>query len=140
MSGVVDPCHFCKEMKTMHPDCAIDCTGWSGMDMLKFIYFRENPMGMTHAHTHSAVIMNCNDREANKYLMDEVFSITYIDRAMIVKNYVDNELIKYHPQLAPIICLAVQILLALRFEERRKIYTDGLAMLPEQGGHRPGGI
>ena len=91
VSGVVDPCHFCKEMKHMHPDCVIDYTGWSGMDMLQFMYFRENPMGMTHAHTHSAVIMNCNDREAYKYLMDKVFSITYIDRAMIVKNY---ELIK----------------------------------------------
>ena len=103
MSGVVDPCHFCKEMKNMHPDCVIDCTGWSGMDMLKFMYFRENPMGMMHAHTHSAVNMNCNDREAYKYLIDKVFSITYTDRAMIVKNYVDNELIQYHPQLAPII-------------------------------------
>ena len=103
VSGVVNPCHFCKEMKNMHPDCVVNCTGWSGMGMLKFMYFRENPMGMTHSHTHSAVIMNCNDREAYKYLMDKVFSITYIDRAMIVKNYLDNELIKYHPELAPII-------------------------------------
>ena len=37
-------------------------------------------------------------------------------------------------------CPAVQILLSLQFEERRKVYTDGLALLPEQGGPRSGGI
>ena len=73
------------------------------MDMLRFMYFRENPMDMTHAHTHSDTIMNCNDKEAYKFLMNKVFSITYIDRALIVKNYIDNELVKYHPHLAPII-------------------------------------
>ena len=87
----------------MYPDCLVDCSGWSNMDMLRFMYFRENPMGMTHAHTHSATIMNCNDKEVYKFLMNKVFSITYLDRALIVKNYTDNELVKYHPHLAPII-------------------------------------
>ena len=88
----------------MYPDCLVDCSGWSNMDMLRFMYFREKHIGMTHAHTHSTTIMNCNDKEAYKFLMNKVFSITYIDRALIVKNYIDNELVKYHPHLAPIIC------------------------------------
>ena len=87
----------------MYPDCLVDCLGWSNMDMLRFMYFRENPMGMTHAHTHSATIMNCNDKEACKFLMNKVFSITYTARTLIVKNNIDNELVKYHPHLAPII-------------------------------------
>ena len=97
VSGVVDPCQFCKEIKSMYPDCLVDCSGWCNMDMLKFMYFRENPMGTTHACTHSATIMSCNDKEAYKFLMNKVSSITYIDRALIVKNYIDNELVKYHP-------------------------------------------
>ena len=104
VSGVVDPCYFCKEIKSMYHDCLVDCSGWPNMDMLIFMYFMENPLGMTHAHTHSATIMNCNDKETYKFLMNKVFSITYIDRALIVKNYIDNELVKYHPHLVPIIC------------------------------------
>ena len=34
VSGVVVPCHFCKEMKSMYPDCLVDCSGLSNMDML----------------------------------------------------------------------------------------------------------
>ena len=97
VSGAVNPCHFCKEMKCIYPDCQVDCSGWSNMDMLRFMYFRENPIGMIHANTHSATIMNCNDKEAYKFLMNKVFSITYIDIALIVKNYIDNDLVKYHP-------------------------------------------
>ena len=28
VSGVVDPCHFCKEIKSMYPGCLVDCSGW----------------------------------------------------------------------------------------------------------------
>ena len=28
VSGVVNPCHFCKEMKSMYSDCLVDCSGW----------------------------------------------------------------------------------------------------------------
>ena len=35
---------------------------------------------------------------------------------------------------------ALQILLALQFEESRKIYADGLALFPEQGDCKPGEI
>ena len=86
-------------LKLLHADTDIEVE--KNMDMLRFMYFRENPMGMTHAHTHSATIMNRNDKEAYKFLMNKVFSITYIDRVLIVKNYIDNELVKYHPTKLP---------------------------------------
>ena len=120
----------------------VDCSGWSTMDMLRFMYFRENPMGMTHAHTHSATIMNCNDKEAYRFLLNKVFSITFIDRALIVKNYIDNELVKYHPHLAPIIwwynALLYRFYWPYSLKKAEKIYADGLALFPEQSGRKPG--
>ena len=100
--GVVDPCKYCMELKSMYPDHFIDCSGNAKMDEFKYWYLRETPMSMSNGHTHSTAIMNCNDRQAYRSLLDKIFSVRYIDRALIIKAFVDNELVKFHPHLAAI--------------------------------------
>ena len=72
------------------------------MDEFKYLYLRETPVSMSNVHTHSAAIISCNDRQAYRFFLDKIFSVRYIDRALIMKAFVDNELVKFHPHLAPI--------------------------------------
>ena len=90
---VVDPCKYCMELKSMYPDHFIDCSGNAKMDEFKYLYLRETPVSMSNAHNHSVAIMSCNDRQTYRFLLDKIFSVRYIDRALIIKAFVDNELV-----------------------------------------------
>ena len=103
VTGIPDPCSHCQWLKTNYPTKEIHCTGSLQVCKFKFHFFMEWPLGLSKYCHLNNVIMKCSNRYEYSNLMDKLFSVKYIERAMQLKRLVDDDLVRLYPGLIPVI-------------------------------------
>ena len=103
LTGVKDACEFCKTLKRCNPDSVIDCSGLEKVCRFKYDYYQEWPAGMVRFKCYNERVLNCSTTEKYKILMNHVFSLKYIERAMKVKDIIDGDILTVNPHMAPVI-------------------------------------
>ena len=99
-----DPCEMCTLFKTVYPDRYVECIGSKHACETKFRFFDDWPVGMFDMNGYNQAILNCTTREDYGQLLDNVFSMSYIERAFMVKKVIDEDLLLVHPYLSPVTC------------------------------------
>lgn len=94
-----DPCAVCKERKMHNPDHIISCTGIMELCKFKYQFFSSMPDFLKTLLPKANTLMSCNTTARYSELMDVIFSVSYIERALVLKQMIDDELIDIHPHL-----------------------------------------
>ena len=103
LTGIKDPCNFCKNLKRSTPDRVVDCSGLLKVCTFRYDFFKEWPVSMVRDKCYNDRVLNCNTTERYKHLLNEIFSLKYLERAMKVKDIVDDDILAANPHLAPVI-------------------------------------
>lgn len=103
LTDLKDPCEFCKNLKRSAPDRIVECTGLQDVCVFKYEFYREWPVGMFREKSYNDTILNCTTRNKYMKLLNKIFSLKYIERAMRVKEIMDSDLLVISPHLAPVI-------------------------------------
>ena len=103
LTGIKNPCEFCCNLKRSSPDRIIDCTGVKKVCTFKYEFFKEWPVGLVREKAYNDKILNCSTRAQYRDLLNQIFSLKYVERAMACKDILDSDLLAVNPHLAPII-------------------------------------
>ena len=103
LTGIKDPCDFCRNLKRSSPDKIIDCSGLQDVCTFRYDFFKEWPVGMVRDKCYNERVLGCSTTEKYKQLLNHIFSLKYVERAMRVKDVMDNDILAVNPHLAPVI-------------------------------------
>ena len=100
-----DPCKLCTWKKQQNPLAMVNCTGEQCLCTFKFEFFEEMPKFMMYEAHKAFKIMACDTLEKYEELMNEVFDLKYIERALEIKNMLDMELVILHPHMSTYVAM-----------------------------------
>ena len=101
-TGIKDPCQFCQTKKRSAPDRIVECSGVEELCTFKHEFFKAWPVGMVRDKSYNEIVLSCYTVAKYKDILDQVFSLKYVERAMNVKRMIDTDLLPIHPHLAPV--------------------------------------
>ena len=102
LTGIKEPCTFCQTKKRSAPDRIIECSGVEKHCTFNHEFFKAWPVGMVRDKSYNEIVLSCYTVAKYKDILDQIFSLKYVERAMNVKRMVDTDLLAVHPHLAPV--------------------------------------
>ena len=98
-----DACFHCVWLKHKVPRKIINCTGIPKLCSLKYELFNVWPSKFYKESYLMTRILLCDTMENYGKLLDEIFNVKFIERAMQLKAMVDCQIMAIHPHMAKII-------------------------------------
>ena len=98
-----DPCDICQWWKKMNKKCMTTCTGVKDLCKLKYDFFKEWPKEMMIHSDASYMLFNCDTLDKYAALLNIIFNVKFIERAIELKALVDHQLFQMHPHLFKVI-------------------------------------
>ena len=103
LSLASDACFLCVWLKHKVPRKIINCTGIPKLCSLKYELFNVWPSKFYKESYLMTRILLCDTMENYGKLLDEIFNVKFIERAMQLKAMVDCQIMVIHPHMATII-------------------------------------
>ena len=103
LSLASDACFHCVWLKHKMPRKIINCTGIPKLCSLKYELFNVWPSKFYKESYLMTRILLCDTMENYGKLLDEIFNVKFIERAMQLKAMVDCQIMAIHPHMAKII-------------------------------------
>lgn len=103
ITGHPNPCDWCKWRKLYFPKLEVHCTGIYDLCHFKHKFFEESPYGLNRTGTMHHAIMKCDDVKEYAKLLDKIFSVNEIERAITLKLIVDDDIAFYYPHMCKVI-------------------------------------
>ena len=119
-----DPCGHCRVQKIMHPTQKVDCMGLKALCRTRSQFFNEFPSRYSSLYEFTCSLVRCRTAEEYGHLLDQIFDMTFVERAMELKCAVDRELLSVHPHLGRVIGLYDALL--LRYYNPEGAMKEGL--------------
>ena len=98
-----DPCSHCRTRKLVNPAKKVDCLGLRAVCSLRTLFLEQVPQRYNSVYGMTCRLMTCDNFEKYRSLLNEIFNLQFIERAMELKRKVDVELLRIHPHLRAII-------------------------------------
>ena len=102
ITGHPDPCDWCKWRKLYFPKLDVHCTGVYDLCNFKHRMFEESPYGLNRIGTMHHAIMQCHNVKDYAKLLDKIFSVNEIERAVTLKLIVDDDIAFYYPHMCKV--------------------------------------
>ena len=103
LSLATDACFHCVWLKQKVPGKIINCTGIPKLCLLKYELFNAWPPKFYKETYLMTKILLCDTMKRYAELLDEIFNVKFIERAMQLKAMVDCQIMTIHPHMAKII-------------------------------------
>ena len=103
LSLATDACFHCVWLKHKVPGKVINCTGIPKLCSLKYELFNAWPSKFYKESYLMTRILLCDTKKNFGELLDEIFNIKFIERAMQLKAMVDCQIMAIHPHMSKII-------------------------------------
>ena len=103
LSLVTDACFYCVWLKHKVPRKIINCTGIPKLCSLKYELFNAWPSKFYKESYLMRRILLCDTKKIYGELLDEIFNVKFIERAMQLKAMVDCQIMAIHPHMSKII-------------------------------------
>ena len=103
LSLATDACFHCVWLKHKVPGKIINCTGIPKLCSLKYELFNAWPSKFYKESYLMTRILLCDTMKNYGKLLDEIFNVKFIERAMQLKAMVDCQIMAIHPHMAKII-------------------------------------
>ena len=103
LSLATDACFHCVWLKHKVPGKIINCTGIPKLCSLKYELFNAWPSKFYKESYLMTKILFCDTMNNYGKLLDEIFNVKFIERAIQVKAMVDCQIMAIHPHMGKII-------------------------------------
>ena len=103
LSLATDACFHCVWLKHKVPGKIINCTGIPKLCSLKYELFNAWPSKFYKESYLMTRILLCDTKKNYGELLDEIFNVKFIERAMQLKAMVDCQIMAIHPHMSKII-------------------------------------
>lgn len=103
ITGHPDPCEWCKWRKINFPKLEIHCSGVYDLCHFKHRMLEEAPYGLNRYGSMHHAIMKCDSVQEYARLLDKIFSVSAVERAVTLKLIVDDDIAFYHPHMCTVI-------------------------------------
>ena len=97
ISGVPEPCNWCQWRKIAFPKVDRHCTGVYNLCYFKHAMFEELPVHLNRFGTMHHQMVKCDTVKGYQKLMDSLFSVEEVERAIAIKLMVDDDISFYYP-------------------------------------------
>ena len=103
LTGIQSPCEFCQTTKRCTPDRVLHCSGVQELCVFKYEFFRQWPAGMVRERPYNNQVLNCSTVARYQEILNQIFSLKYLERAIRVKYLLDTDLLAVQPHLSPVV-------------------------------------
>ena len=99
IAGVPEPCNWCQWRKIAFPKVERHCTGVYNLCYLKFSLFEDLPLALNRFGTMHHQLMKCDTVKGYQKLMNSLFDVDEVERAIQIKLMVDDDISFYYPYM-----------------------------------------